>query len=58
MAIMLKIVSVQVCSIQIMQIRVQNKSKRVWKSRYNGDVSVMLGNVVFQKNSYDHARSI
>ena len=39
MAILLKIVLVRVSSIQIMQIRVQNKSKRVWKSRYAGDVS-------------------
>src|SRR5215216_1538842 len=39
MAILLKTTSVQVSSIQIMQIRVQNKAKRVWKSRYDGDVS-------------------
>ena len=39
MAILLKIASVRVSSIQIMQVRVQNKSKSVWKSRYNGDVS-------------------
>ena len=38
MAILLKTVSVRVRSIQIMQIRVQNKGKRVWKSRYDGDV--------------------
>ena len=36
---MLKTASVRVSSIQIMQIRVQNKGKRVWKSRYDGDVS-------------------
>ena len=35
----LKTASVQVCSIQIMQVRVQNKGKSVWKSRYDGDVS-------------------
>ena len=39
MAILLKTASVRVSSIQIMQIRVQNKGKRVWKSRYDGDVS-------------------
>ena len=39
-AILLKIVSVRVSSIQNMQIRVQSKGKRVWKSRYNGDVSI------------------
>ena len=31
MAILLKTTLVQVSSIQIMQIRVQNKGKRVWK---------------------------
>ena len=39
MAILLKTTSVRVTSIQIMQIRVQNKGIRVWKSRYAGDVS-------------------
>ena len=39
MAILLKTVSVQVSSIQIMQVRVQNKGKSVWKIRYDGDVS-------------------
>jgi len=39
MAILLKMAPVQVSSIQIMQIRVQNKGKRFWKSRYDGDVS-------------------
>ena len=39
MAILLKTASVRVSSIQIMQIRVQNKGKRVRKSRYVGDVS-------------------
>ena len=39
MAILLKIVSVRVSSIQIMQVRVQNKGRSVWKSRYDGDVS-------------------
>ena len=36
---MLKRASVRVSSIQIMQVRVQNKGKSVWKSRYDGDVS-------------------
>ena len=39
MAILLKTVSVRVSSIQIMQVRVRNKGKSVWKSRYDGDVS-------------------
>ena len=39
MAILLKISSVRVSSIQIMQVRVKNKGKSVWKSRYVGDVS-------------------
>ena len=37
--ILLKTASVRVSSIQIMQVRVQNKGKSVWKSRYDGDVS-------------------
>ena len=40
MAILLKTASVRFSSIQIMQVRVQNKGKSVWKSRYDGDVSV------------------
>ena len=39
MAILLKTASVRVSSIQIMQVRVQNKCKRVWKIRYDSDVS-------------------
>ena len=39
MAILLKTSSVLVSSIQIMQVRVQNKGKSVWKSRYDGHVS-------------------
>ena len=39
MAVLLKTVSVRVSLIQIMQVRVQNKGKSVWKSRYVGDVS-------------------
>ena len=37
--ILLKTASVRVSSIQIMQVRVQNKGKSVWKSRYEEDVS-------------------
>ena len=40
MAVLLKTTSVRVSFIQIMQVRVQNKGKSVWKSRYIGDVSV------------------
>ena len=45
MAILLKTASVQVSSIQIMQVRVQNKGKSVWKSRYDGYVSRALADV-------------
>ena len=38
-AVLLKTASVRVSSIQIIQVRVQNKGKSVWKSRYVGDVS-------------------
>ena len=43
MAILLKTASVRVSSIQIMQVRVQNKGKSVWKSRNDGDVSAADG---------------
>ena len=39
MAVLLKTSSVRVSFIQIVQVRVQNKGKSVWKSRYVGDVS-------------------
>ena len=39
MAILLKTALVRDSSIQIIQVRVQNKGKSVWKSRYDGDVS-------------------
>ena len=42
MAILLKTASVRVSFIQIMQVRVQNKGKSVWKSRYVGDVSFII----------------
>ena len=41
MAILLKTASVRVSSIQIMQVRVQNKGKSVWKIRYDGDVPLV-----------------
>ena len=40
MEVLLKTASVRVRSIQIIQVRVQNKGKSIWKSRYDGDVSV------------------
>ena len=40
MAVLLKTTSVRVSFIQIMLVRVQNKGKSVWKSRYVGDVSM------------------
>ena len=39
MAILLKTTLVRVSSSQIIQVRVQNKGKSVWKSRYDGDAS-------------------
>ena len=39
MIVLLKTTSVRVSFIQIMQVRVENKAKSVWKSRYDGDVS-------------------
>ena len=41
MAVLLKTTSLRVSFIQIMQVRVQNKGKSVWKSRYVGDVSLL-----------------
>ena len=40
MVVLLKTTSVRVSSIQIIQVRVQNKGKSVWKSGYDGDVSI------------------
>ena len=42
MAILLKTASVRVSSTQIIQVRVQNKGKSVWKSRYDGDISMIM----------------
>ena len=55
MVILLKTASVRVSSIQIMQVRVQNKGKSVWKSRYDGDVSTppSLNPCLSSSNSVD-----
>ena len=55
MAILLEIASFRVSSIQIMQVRVQNKGKSVWKSRYDGDVSTppILTHCLSSSNSID-----
>ena len=60
MAILLKTASVRVSSIQIMQVRVQNKGKRVWKSRYIGDVSTppSLNLCLSSSNSVDKLKVI
>ena len=49
MAILLKTALVWVSSIQIMQVRVQNKGKSVWKSRYDRDVSLSNLDRVLQR---------
>jgi hypothetical protein len=55
MVVLLKTASVRVSFIQIMQIRVQNKSKFIWKSRYNGDISTSpsLNPCLSSSNSVD-----
>ena len=60
MAILLKTTSVGVSSIQIIQVRVQNKGKRVWKSRYDGDVSTppSLNLCLSSSNSVDKLKVI
>ena len=60
MAILLKTALVWVSSIQIMQIRVQNKGKRVWKSRYGRDVSTppSLTHCLFSSNLVDKLKVI
>ena len=52
--------SVRVSFIQIMQIRVQNKSKTIWKSRYDGDVSTppSLTHCLSSSNSVDKLKVI
>ena len=60
MAILLKTASIRVSSIQIMQVRVQNKGKSVWKSRYDGDVSTSpsLNLCLSSSNSVDKLKVI
>ena len=60
MAILLKTASVRVSSIQIMQVRVQNKGKSGWKSRYDGDVSTppSLNLCLSSSNSVDKLKVI
>ena len=60
MAILLKTASVQVSSIQTMQVRVQNNGKSVWKSRYVGDVSTppSLNLCLSSSNSIDKLKVI
>ena len=53
MAILLKTASVRVSSIQIIQVRVQNKGKSVWKSRYDRDVSELQGRVLSARRRDD-----
>ena len=60
MAILLKTTSVRGSFIQIMQVRVQNKGKSVWKSRYVGDVSTppSLNFCLSSSNSVDKLKVI
>ena len=60
MVILLKTASVRVSSIQIIQVRVQNKGKSVWKSRYDGDVSTppSLNLCLSSSNSVDKLKVI
>ena len=60
MAILLKTASVRISCIQIMQVRVQNKGKSVWKSRYDGDVSTppSLNLCLSSSNSVDKLKVI
>ena len=60
MVVLLKTASVRVSSIQIMQIRAQNKGKRVRKSRYVGDVSTppSLNLCLSSSNSVDKLKVI
>ena len=60
MAVLLKTASVRVSFIQIIQVRVQNKGKSVWKSRYDGDVSTppSLNLCLSSSNSVDKLKLI
>ena len=48
MAVLLKTSSVRVSFIQIMQVRVQNKGKSVWKNRYDRDVSITCAHILMR----------
>ena len=58
--VLLKTTSVRVSFIQIMQVRVQNNGKSVWKSRYVGDVSTppSLNLCLSSSNSVDKLKVI
>ena len=60
LAVLLKTAPVRVSSIQIMQVRVQNKGKSVWKSIYDRDVSTppSLNLCLFSSNSVDNLKVI
>ena len=60
MVVLLKTTSVRVSSIQIMQIRVQNKRKSISKSRYVGEVSTppSLNLCLSSSNSVDKLKVI
>src|SRR3990170_16914 len=60
MAVLLKTALVRVSFIQVMQIRVQNKSKSVGKRRYDGDVSTppSLNLCLSSSNSVDKLKVI
>src|SRR5215216_2694751 len=60
MVVLLKTTPVWVSFIQIMQIRVQNKSRSVWKSRYDGEVSTSpsLTHFLSSSNSVDKLKVI
>ena len=48
MGILLRTASDRVSSVQIIQVRVQNKGKSVRKTRYDGDVSSMMEKTVVE----------
>ena len=60
MTVLLKTVAVRVSSIQIMQVRVQNKGKNVWESRYDRYVSTppSLNLCLSSSNSVDKLKVI
>ena len=60
MVVLLKTTLVQVSFIQIVQVRVQNKGKSVWKSRYDRDVSTppSLNLCLSSSNSVDKLKMI